>query len=170
MEKDGRIWEVDHSLEGYKVTVEQGFGGDPYAMIEAYYENLAKVAEKIPALTIIGHIDLVTKYQEVYPIFDEDHPRYLAAAEKAVRKLAESGALFEVNCGAMSRGYRTTPYPNPRWLKLIRELGGEVIITGDCHDMKFLSAGFEQALELVRSCGFTRIATLTGKVREYIEL
>lgn len=170
MEKNGRIWEVDHSLEGFKVTVEQGFGGDPYAMIEAYYENLAKVPEKIPSAAIIGHIDLVTKYQEVYPSFDEEHPRYLTAAEKAVRALVPFGALFEVNCGAMSRGYRTTPYPAPRWLKLIRELGGEVIVTGDCHDMKFLSKGFDLALERIRACGFTRVATLTAKGREYIEL
>ena len=34
----------------------------------------------------------------------------------------------------------------------------------------FLSQGFAQALELVRSCGFTRVATLTAKGREYIEL
>jgi hypothetical protein len=34
----------------------------------------------------------------------------------------------------------------------------------------FLGQGFAQALELVRSCGFTRVATLTAKGREYIEL
>ena len=170
MEKDGRVWEVDYSLDGFKETVAQGYGGDPYAMIEDYFAHLERVTEQIPKTTIVGHIDLVTKYQEVYPSFEEDHPRYLTAAERAVRKLVQSGALFEVNCGAMSRGYRTTPYPNPRWLKLIRELGGEVIITGDCHDLRFLGKGFDQALELVRSCGFTRVATLTAKGREYIEL
>ena len=34
----------------------------------------------------------------------------------------------------------------------------------------FLGQGFAQAPELVRSCGFTRVATLTAKGREYIEL
>lgn len=170
MEKDGRIWELDHDLEGYKETLKEGYGGDVYAMIEDYYAHLATLPQKIPEAAIIGHIDLVTKFQEVHPTFDEEHPRYLAAAEKAIRALIPSGALFEVNCGAMSRGYRTAPYPAPRWLKLIRELGGEVIITGDCHDAAFLGKGFDQALELVRTCGFTRVATLTGKGRVYIDL
>lgn len=161
------ICEVDDSAEMFLKAVCEDYNGDVYALIEDYYSHLEQVAEKIPC-AIIGHIDLVTKFQEIKPLFDESHPRYVAAAEKAVRRLAKSGALFEVNCGAMSRGCRTTPYPAPRWLKLIRELGGEVIITGDCHNADLLGKGFDQALDLVRSCGFSRVAALTGKGRVYI--
>lgn len=163
------VCEVDHSAETFLKAIWEDYNGDAYAFVEDYYRHMEQVAEKIPC-AIIGHLDLVTKFQEVKPMFEEDHPRYVAAAEKAVRALIKSGALFEVNCGAMSRGYRTTPYPAPVLLKLIRELGGEVIITGDCHDAAFLSAGFDQALALVRACGFTRVATLTGKGRSFIQI
>ncbi len=169
MRRGEHVAEVDWSLETYEEVLREDYQGDAYAFIENYYRHLAEVAKKIPC-AIIGHIDLVTKFQEVSPKFNEDHPRYRAASEAAVRELVKSGALFEVNCGAMSRGYRTTPYPAPQLLKLIQELGGEVIITGDCHDADFLAKGFDQALELVRSCGFSRVATLTANGRKYINI
>ena len=53
---------------------------------------------------------------------------------------------MEVNTGAMARGYRPIPYPAPALLRTLRELGGRVILTSDCHDAARLIYGYAEAL------------------------
>ena len=93
---------------------------------------------------IVGHIDLITKFIEQDALFDPNHPRYLAAAYRAVDALLPTGALFEINTGALSRGYRTTPYPAEPILAYIRERGGRVILTGDTHRAENLCYRFDE--------------------------
>lgn len=60
----------------------------------------------------IGHFDLLTKFNEGYKHFDETKDAYLEPAITAMHKLAALGIPFEINTGAMSRGYRSAPYPS----------------------------------------------------------
>ena len=60
----------------------------------------------------------------------------------------------------MSRGCRTAPYPGPRLLRTIREMGGRVCITSDSHSMDTVVHAFGQAAELARYCGFREIMVL----------
>ena len=137
----GVEYSVDHTPEHLARCWREGFGGDAYAMCEAYYENVAKLADMKP--DIVGHIDLVTKFIEKEPLFDVNHPRYLAAAFGAVDALIPTGAIFEINTGAMSRGWRTSPYPAPALLDYIKQKGGRVLLTGDSHAAETLCYAFE---------------------------
>lgn len=169
LECQGQIWGVDESPEILEQLCRRGFSGDAYAMAEGYYALVGDVAEKTRC-DIIGHLDLITKFQEQKPLFDENHPRYQAAARAAIDRLLPSGALFEINVGAMTRGLRTTPYPAPALLSYIRAKGGQIIITGDCHDARKLGCCFEEARTLAKGCGFTRSVILTATGREYADL
>ena len=169
MRRGGRVCEVDSSLALFEQAVAEDYGGDVYALIEDDYDLAGGVADKTRC-EIIGHIDLVTKWQEEKRLFDEQHPRYRAAAESAVRRLIPSGALFEINVGAMTRGCRTSPYPAPPLLRLIRELGGEIILSGDCHDRRALGRFLPEAAALARACGFMRCVRLVPGGREYVAL
>ena len=55
--------------------------------------------------------------------------------------------LFEVNTGAISRGYRTSPYPQMEFLRELHICGFCAVITSDCHDAEKLDCGFELAAE-----------------------
>lgn len=146
---------VDESLELLEVAVERYFDGDVYKMTDAYFALVADVVEKTGA-DIIGHFDLITKFNEDGELFDESDERYVAGALEAVRKLVPYGKPFEVNVGAVTRGYRSIPYPAKFILEEIHRLGGEVIVTGDCHDVASIEAGFDEAVwELLAECGFT---------------
>lgn len=135
-------YEVDHTPEGLVRCCHEGFGGDPYAMCEAYYASVARLADMKP--DIVGHIDLITKFVEREPMFDPNHPRYLAAAFGAIDALLPTGAIFEINTGAMSRGWRTSPYPALALLDYIKSHGGRVVLTGDSHATDTLCYAFEE--------------------------
>ncbi|MBQ8600367.1 MAG: histidinol-phosphatase HisJ family protein [Clostridia bacterium] len=161
---NGKRWEMDWSIDHLKEAF-GAFGGDPYALLESYYERVGNLTGG----DIIGHFDLCTKYLEREPLFDPDHPRYREAAETAIKKLIPTGMLFEINEGAMSRGYRTSPYPAKPLLRSIYERGGEIIFNGDCHDRRFLGCSREQSVALAKACGFTRSVILTPSGREYMD-
>ena len=89
---------MDESPELLRAAAEKHFHGDLYALIEEYYRTLARVVEKTGA-DIIGHFDLISKFNEGGALFDEAAPRYLAAAQKAADILLKTGRPFEINTG-----------------------------------------------------------------------
>ena len=164
-----RIQDVDETAELLEAVAQNQYGGDVYAMIEGYYELVGDVWNKTHC-DIIGHFDLITKWKERKSLFDESHPRYQAAARAAVDRLIPSGALFEINAGAIGRGYRTDPYPSIPLLRYIREKGGEIILTGDTHDADKLGCYQALCADHAKAAGFTRAVILTAHGREYVEL
>ena len=152
---------VDECLETTARFVQEAFGGDADAAAEAYFAEVAKVADA-PRAQIVGHFDLITKFQEQRRIFDERSPRYRRAAEAAMARLVAAGKIFEVNTGAISRGYRSTPYPARPLLLLLREMGGKVTVSADAHHVSGVTCAFEEAEKLIRDCGFTQVWTLQG--------
>ncbi len=137
---------VDEEPQILKDAVSRYFSGDVYALCEAYYRTAADVVRKTGA-TIIGHFDLITKFNEKVPLFDEQHPRYRAAWQAAADTLLSAGVPFEVNTGAISRGWRTAPYPAPEIRDYIRAHGGQFLASSDSHRADTLCLGFD-TLEL----------------------
>lgn len=130
--RDGRYLTVDESREAFLDHVGRFYGGDFYGFAEEYYALVAQVYEKTRC-RIVGHFDLITKYNEDDCLFDTAHPRYRAAARAALDALADKPVLFEINTGAISRGYRRTPYPAPWLLEELRARGAGLILSSDCH-------------------------------------
>lgn len=129
---------VDDTTEIFEDAVERYFDGDVYAFAEAYYDVLSDVVRKTGA-DIIGHFDLISKFNAggenggKGKYFDESHPRYVAAWQKAADALLETGALFEINYGGMNRGRRNEPYPSKPIRDYLEARGGRFIRSSDSH-------------------------------------
>lgn len=160
VEKDGAYLGVDHSEAVFFQNVEHHYGGDFYAFAEDYYRLVGEVPERT-GCQIVGHFDLITKFNEGDRLFDTGHPRYVDAALDALDRLAERDVICEINTGAMSRGYRSAPYPAPALLRAMRERDIPICITGDSHNVDALLHAFPQAVELARSCGYREQMVLT---------
>lgn len=139
---NGEYLPVDESEALLRSAVRRCYDGDIYAFIEAYYRCVGDIYEKTKC-RIVGHFDLITKFNEGGKLFDEDHPRYLEAAGAALERLRGKPLLFELNTGAIARGYRSSPYPSPTLRRMILKQGGSFILSSDCHDKKDLLCGFE---------------------------
>ena len=133
---------VDISPDDLRRNCDIHFGGDVYAMIEAYFAGYERLAQM--KFDIVGHIDLISKFNRDGAFFDERDERYLAAARRAVDLLIPTGALFEINTGAISRGYRDAPYPGQPILDYIRSKGGKFILSGDTHRAENLCYEFDK--------------------------
>jgi hypothetical protein len=136
--------------------IEKGYGGDPYAMTADYFRRYADFVLNYHP-DIIAHFDLVRKFNQRFDFFNEGDPRYYGPALDALARMAETDALLELNTGAISRGWRTDPYPSPRLLTRWRELGGRTIIGGDCHDAAFIDCSFNLCVQMLLDAGFSEV-------------
>ena len=139
---------VDESISILKDAVYNHFGGDIYALCELYFATVADVVNKTDC-DIIGHFDLISKFIEREPLFDIHHPRYVAAWQKAVDQLLQHDVPFEINTGAISRGYRTSSYPNEEMIAYIKAHGGRFVLSSDAHSTKDIAFRFEEYEVLV---------------------
>ena len=153
---------VDESAQATERLIRVHFGGDADAAAEAYFAAYRQVAEN-PRVDIVGHFDLITKFDEQRGFFRPDSPRYRRAALEAMDMLVGAGKIFEVNTGAISRGYRTSPYPARALLERLHAMGGRVTVSADAHHTSGVACAFGQAEALVRDCGFREIWVLEGK-------
>ncbi len=164
---DGEYLCVDWSPERTRENIEK-YGGDVYAYARDYFALVGGVLERTGA-DIVGHFDLIRKFDELDPLLDETHPQYIRAVADALDRLCAGSKrpVFEINTGAMARGYRSEPYPSPRLLREIRARRCPIMITGDCHDRTKLSFGYAAAAELARGAGFSgQLIIKNGKFTE----
>ncbi len=159
LDKGGKYHSVDHNAEVVENTVKNIFGGDAKALITAYYERLVDFHTKIRT-DIVGHFDLVKKANIKLPFFDENADWYKKITFDALDAIIEKGRVFEVNTGAVSRGWRNDVYPSTQLLKRIKEKGGRVIITTDTHSPETVDFFYNEAVEFVKSAGFESLAEL----------
>ncbi len=152
--------DFDRDSQTVAQIIAQHFRGDGMAYAQKYYETLAQLPQQ-GKIDILGHFDLITKHVETSSFFDAGSADYLELAAQAARQLAGKIPYFEVNTGAIARGYRTTPYPAIPIVKELKRLGFEAVITSDCHDAKKLDCEFVRARELLKACGFRYSHVLT---------
>ena len=156
---EGTYVPVDNSKEDFIRDVQWYFDGDYLAFCEEYYAQVAQVLQ-VTGADVVGHFDLVTKFNEGNALFDESDPRYVAASQAALDALIGQGALFEINTGAVVKGYRSEPYPSVPLLKRIADAGGKVILSSDCHRADKLLAGIPEADALAQRLGLQVVREL----------
>ena len=157
---DGEYVCVDDTRAILESAIARHFGGDPYALCQRYFETVR--ASCAGSAEILGHMDLVMKFNERRDLFDDTDPRYLDPAMAAADCAAESGKLIEINTGAIGRGYRTQPYPGPSILRRLAERKARMIVTSDCHHSPDLDCHFAESVALARACGFRTLWEYQG--------
>lgn len=164
---NGEYYPIDSSYDYFKKCLEV-FEYDIPGLAETYYRSFCSyIKSRKP--DIIGHFDLITKFDEV------DVPRFLCnaeynrIAEKYTHEAVQSGCLFEVNTGAISRGYRSAPYPNENLLHILKKADAGIILSSDSHSIDTLDFGFEEAKAHLKDIGFKHSYILfNNKFEKYI--
>lgn len=138
--------------------------------LDAFSNDLTKFAEwyftafchylQFRKPDLIGHFDLVTKFDETQInrfLCDEN---YWKMAEQFTLKALQCGSIFEVNTGLMARGYRYAPCPHERLLSIIAKNGGRVALSSDAHSKDKICSHFNETRLLLRDIGFDCVYAL----------
>ena len=117
------VFVIDESPEMLEDGIRRYYGGDAMAMVKDYYAHLGR---DIPRFRpdIIGHFDLIRKFNRDDRFFTEESPSYHRAALEAAEAAGETGAIFEINTGSIARKRRKIFFPANFLLKFFLENNG----------------------------------------------
>ncbi len=169
LKKDKSYYPVDSNTGILKKALTEIYNKDPLALAEDYYKTFCEyILKRKP--DIIGHFDLITKFDETdNPLF-LNNEEYLTLSKKYLLEALKADCIFEVNTGAISRGYRTTPYPYENLLFELKKNDGKITITSDSHHCDTIDCNFTETKQMLKSIGFTHTYILYNNEFQKINL
>lgn len=121
-----------------------------------YYEELLELVRQYKNYSVLGHVDLITRYDQagIYP-FEELKP----ILTDILRQVIADGKGIELNTSYHRYGLSDTT-PARAILELYRDLGGRVLTIGsDSHKPEHLGAYISEGMALLRDLGFREFCT-----------
>lgn len=123
--------------------------------IELYLAEVGKLIDW-GRFNVLGHLTLPLRYAKgdcgLKSLSFAPHRDQVA---DVLERLIDKGLGMEINT---NRG--SEPLPDAPWLKLYRDLGGEIITMGsDAHTPNYIGCVMEPRQDLLKSCGFRYFAT-----------
>ena len=150
---------IDSSYDYFKKCL-NAFDYDVIRMAQTYYNAFCGyIRERKP--DIIGHFDLITKYDELDQSLFLENAEYNKVAEKYIAEAVKSDCIFEINTGAISRELRTKPYPYENLLHTLRKMDAKILLSADSHAIDTLDFAFEETKKSLYDIGFRYLYTLT---------
>ncbi len=157
---DGTPWTVDGPLEELQRGIRESFGGDARLAVARYFELVGEMAAgEVP--DVIAHFDLIKKNNK--GLFDEGARWYQAVAEEALRAVAATGCVVEINTGAVTRNYGSHFYPADRILAAMAGMRIPVTLGSDAHRPAHVAAHFGAALDALRRAGYRECWRRAGR-------
>ena len=146
-----------HEIED-KEFWDQGFqnGMTQQEYNERYYEEMLYLVQNYHNYSVLGHMDLITRYDKagVYS-FEQLKP----ILTKILKIVITDGKGIEVNTSSHRYGLKDLT-PSRDILKLYKELGGKIITIGsDSHKPEHLGAFVDETKEELKALGFEQICT-----------
>ena len=140
---DGGRVPVDHSPELLASGIRDHFGGSAEAFVRAYYAQERDMVRMFD-FDVVGHPDLVRKFNAKHPYFDETAKWYRDEVEATAEAIAASGKVVEVNTGAISRGWLDDAYPSASFRGLLRAKGVKFALSSDAHAADAIDCAFDR--------------------------
>lgn len=147
-----------HELEGYDDFAFLDYRNhDIYELLYKYFLEIYRIC-KWGKFDSLGHLTYTLRYIEGNFGFKVDLNHYTGIIRESLRLLAEKNIALEINTSGLRQNYGKI-FPLPEYVKMFRELGGEIITIGsDAHNAKDLAAGITDGIEIAKESGFKYIA------------
>lgn len=155
--KNGVTYPIDHSPQQQQECIRDAFGGSVLDMARCYYDMLTEHVIRTDPL-FVGHFDVITKFS----LMPEEEDAYRQIAETALKEILRHCKYLEMNTGAISRGWRKTPYPAAYLLDTIKGCGGEILLGADSHNKDNLTFHFDESVALLKENGIDHINVFNG--------
>lgn len=132
-----------------------------------YYQELLSLVKQYKNYSVLGHLDLITRYDLNGPYPFEHNKSVITEILKTV---ITDGKGIEVNTSSRRYGLKNLT-PSTDILKLYRELGGTMLTIGsDSHEKEHLGAYISETKRALVSLGFKTYCTFSKMQPSYHSL
>lgn len=131
-----------------------------------YFEDELYAVTNFESYDVYGHLDYILRYGR-----DPENPfnpkDFMEIFQEIFKQIISKGKGIEINTGGLYKGLNNT-HPCKEYLKLYKELGGEIITVGsDAHTPDKVGYGFDIAKDLLLECGFSYYCTFKNRKATY---
>ncbi|MDI6716793.1 MAG: histidinol-phosphatase HisJ [Actinomycetota bacterium] len=150
-------WGFDDSryIEGYK-------SWNIYDLYAKYFELVASAAST-GLFDIIGHLDLIKKYnfrpeEDITPL-----------VKKTLKAIKDAGVCIEINTAGLRKPVGEI-YPSIEILRLCHKEGVPITLGSDAHSPEHVGMDFDLAIIGAKQAGYSEIAMFKQRQRNFIKL
>jgi histidinol-phosphatase (PHP family) len=140
--------------EFYTYEFQEGKSQEQYN--REYYEELLKVVQTYKDYSVLGHMDLILRYdkQGKYPF-----EKVKDLIEEILKQVIKDGKGIEINTSSTRYNIGDLT-PSKDILKLYKELGGTILTFGsDSHAPNHLGKDIQEQKQIAKDLGFTHYCT-----------
>ncbi|WP_461206527.1 histidinol phosphate phosphatase [Clostridium sp. DL1XJH146] len=153
-----------HELEGKDLyDVKEIYVNPKKEVYEKYFEYMLECIKTNPYIDSFAHIDYICRYATYKDteIYYNDYSEYI---DEVLKALIQRGICFEINTRRL--GNKSVYDALMKIYRRYNELGGEYITIGsDAHLKENIAMNFEEAKEIVRSCGLKPVYFVNRKMK-----
>ena len=147
------VFYIDESRQNFKRGIEKYYQGDNQAFIKDYYQGIETMVKRFEP-DILGHIDLIKKYNQNNCFFNEKDQWYQKTVCSCLDGIAETKTRMEINTGANMRVPGVGRYPSDWMIPEMRKRDIPITIGGDSHCVEGIVYEYNQAEVYLAECGY----------------
>ena len=124
-----------------------------YDLLNRYFKEVYELCQT-DLFDVVGHITYSLRYMKQRHGICPDISRFDDIIAESFRTLAHSGRGIEINTSGIRQGFGAS-FPDLKYVKMFRELGGEIITIGsDSHTPEDIGANVADGAEIAKAAGF----------------
>lgn len=140
-----------------------------YSLLDDYFAEQLETC-RTADFDVLGHLTYPLRYICGEHGIGIDMSRYSVIIREIFCTLISRGKGIELNTSGYRQKYGK-PFPDLQYLRLYRELGGEIVTLGsDAHRISDIGAGISEGAELMREAGFEYTTVFKRRRPEFIRL
>lgn len=152
----GSIHQIENEKDFYYINYYHMTTDEINKLILGYFTEIYEMC-KWGKFDVLGHLTYCLRYMKIRNNITPNMKLFDEIIAESLRTIAENGKGIEINTSGIRQGFGTT-FPSLKYLKLFRELGGEIISIGsDAHKVRDLGANIADGIALAKTAGFNEI-------------
>ncbi len=140
--------------------------------VENYFLTINQYVKEFQDFNVLGHLTLIKRYLHFVNAHWQDvqWENYFEIIEDTLKVLIDTGRGIEVNMSGFR--YRIDcALPDLPFIKLYKQLGGEIITVGsDAHSKHFVGKNLDLGYELLNKAGFKYVTTFCERKPNFVPL
>ncbi|PKM60628.1 MAG: hypothetical protein CVU99_07140 [Firmicutes bacterium HGW-Firmicutes-4] len=144
---------IDESQRDFERGIEKYYQGDVQAFIKDYYRGVESMV-RIFEPDILGHIDLIKKYNQGNYFFNENDNWYQETVRACLNGIAKTTTHLEINTGTNLRIPGVGRYPSDWMIPEMKKKNIPITIGGDSHSVGGIVYEYNQAEAYLEKCGY----------------
>ena len=142
---------------------------DIYGLAERYFLEINKLC-KWGKFDVLGHLTYILRYINGTAGINLDINTFDEVIADSLKTLIEKGKGIEINTSGLRQKYGDV-FPSLKYVKLFRELGGEILSIGsDAHTVADLGSGITEGAKVALEAGFKYLCYFKERKPNFLKI